>query len=149
MIMHKRSTNKYNAISYILAADDDLDDQELIKDALSDSDFNTDKLRFVSDGEELMSTLINADSLPSIILLDLNMPKKNGREALAEIKANTSLRHIPVIIFSTSDSTLDIKECYSLGTNAYMTKPNNYKDLVETMQILLDYWIGRSQIVTD
>lgn len=140
---------KLRSVSYILVADDDLDDQELIKDALVDSHFDEGKIQFVDDGMQLIESLDKCTILPSIILLDLNMPRKGGKEALAELKKSERYRHIPVIIFTTSDSEIDIKQCYSLGSNAFMTKPSSYYDLVETMKILTQYWIGQARIVFD
>ncbi len=142
-------SKKIRAVSYILVADDDADDQELIQDAFSDNEIVLDKLRFVDDGEELIHFLENAEILPSIILLDLNMPRKSGREALAEIKQNPTLKHIPVIMFTTSDSEVDIKECHMIGCNAYLTKPNNYIDLVSLMKDLISFWLLQAKIQYD
>jgi len=134
------------SISYVLVVDDDVDDQMLICDALSDSKLGNDKVKCVNDGEELMVALREAKTLPSFILLDLNMPKKDGRTALLEIKQDQRLRHIPVIIFSTSSTQTDIKDCYFRGSNTYITKPHSYKDLVDTMGDILQYWTTRAQI---
>tara|TARA_R110002153_G_scaffold145231_1_gene296502 strand:+ start:4254 stop:4715 length:462 start_codon:yes stop_codon:yes gene_type:complete len=142
-------SKKIRAVSYILVADDDVDDQELIQDAFLDNEIVLDKLRFVDDGEELIHFLENAKILPSIILLDLNMPRKSGREALAEIKQNPTLKHIPVIMFTTSDSEVDIKECHMIGCNAYLTKPNNYIDLVSLMKDLISFWLLQAKIQYD
>ncbi|ABG38954.1 response regulator receiver protein [Paraglaciecola sp. T6c] len=142
-------SKKLRAVNYILVADDDLDDQELIQDALADNAIGTDKLRFVNDGEELTRFLADAKTLPSIILLDLNMPRKSGREALDDIKQNPSFKHIPVVMFTTSDSDIDIKECHMLGCNAYLTKPNNYLDLVGSMKDLVSFWFFQAQILHD
>lgn len=142
-------SKKLRAVNYILVADDDLDDQELIQDALADNAIGTEKLRFVNDGEELIRFLANAKTLPSIILLDLNMPRKSGREALDDIKQNPSFKHIPVVMFTTSDSYIDIKECHKLGCNAYLTKPNNYLDLVGSMKDLVSFWFFQAQILQD
>ena len=84
-----------------------------------------------------------------LILLDLNMPRKSGREALIEIKKDVQFKHIPVVIFTTSDSEIDIKECYILGTNAYLTKPSNYIDLVALMKDLINFWFFQAKIVLD
>ncbi|MBU2877957.1 response regulator [Aliiglaciecola lipolytica] len=140
---------KLRAVSYILVAEDDLDDQELIRDALTENNLTLDKIKFAQDGEELISVLNSAEVLPNLILLDLNMPRKSGREALAEIKQDPRLKHIPVIIFTTSDSEIDIKECYFLGSNAYLTKPNNYFALVALMKDLINFWFCQAQMVID
>ncbi|GAB2689757.1 response regulator [Aliiglaciecola sp. 3_MG-2023] len=137
------------AVNHILVAEDDLDDQELIRDALTENNLALEKIKFAQDGEELISLLNTAEVLPNLILLDLNMPRKSGREALEEIKQNPKIKHIPVIIFTTSDSEIDIKECYFLGSNAYLTKPNNYVDLVELMKDLINFWFCQAQIIID
>jgi CheY-like chemotaxis protein len=149
MITKKKLTTQFRALSYILIADDDLDDQELLKDALEEAEFDTKKIRFVNDGKELVDSLGANSILPCMILLDLNMPRKGGREALAEIKANELYRHIPIIIFTTSDSDADVKACYSLGSNAFMTKPHSFIDLVDSMRVLLSFWFGLTLMVTD
>jgi len=131
----------------ILMADDDEDDCLLAKKALSQSNLSA-QLRFVKDGEELMDYLCeNGDydgekSLPKpdIILLDLNMPKMNGLEALKAIKCQPMLRHIPVIILTTSRAGHDICDSYSLGASSFITKPASFKGLVETMEMIKKYW---------
>jgi len=140
---------KLRSLSYILIADDDLDDQELLKDAFTDNSVDENKLKFVNDGFELLDALAKATILPSLILLDLNMPRKSGKEALVEIRSSEKLRHIPIIIFTTSDSDIDIKQCYTLGSNAYMTKPSQYQELVDSMQLLIQYWIGQTRLVIE
>ncbi|MFA3790659.1 response regulator [Aliiglaciecola sp. SL4] len=142
-------TKNLRAVNHILVAEDDLDDQELIRDALTENKLAMEKIKFAQDGEELISLLNSAEVLPSLILLDLNMPRKSGREALEEIKRDPKLKHIPVIIFTTSDSEIDIKECYFLGSNAYLTKPNNYFDLVVLMKDLINFWFCQAQIIVD
>ncbi|MGB3725634.1 MAG: response regulator [Glaciecola sp.] len=142
-------TNNTMKFDYLLVADDDIDDQELIKDALLENHLAAEKVQWVNDGEELMNVLDNTNKLPSLILLDLNMPRKDGRKALEEIKNNQQLKHIPVIIFSTSESIDDIKTCYNLGTNTYITKPHSYKELVDAMADIIRYWGARAQIVSD
>lgn len=134
-------------ISYILVADDDLDDQDLIKDALLESDLPQDKLRFVNDGEELLQTLAKATILPNLILLDLNMPRKSGLEALSEMRLNPELKHIPVVVFTTSSEQHDIRQSYLTGSNAFMTKPSTYVELLEAMQSFLSYWLVKAKVV--
>ncbi len=133
---------------YLLVADDDIDDQELIKDALSDNNLDLQKVKWVNDGEELMILLNKTTQLPSLILLDLNMPRKDGRKVLSEIKNSITLKHIPVVIFSTSESLEDIRDCYELGSNTYITKPNTYQELVDTIADIMKYWGSRAQIIT-
>jgi CheY-like chemotaxis protein len=130
----------------ILMADDDADDRMMAEKALRESRLSN-GLMFVEDGEELMNYLHHrgkyADAtqypLPGLILLDLNMPKKDGREALAEIKADPLLRRIPVVILTTSKAEEDILRSYDLGVNSYITKPVTFQGLVEAMKILNQY----------
>ncbi len=131
----------------ILIADDDVDDRMMMRDALEESRLAND-IRFVEDGEELMDYLQHrgkfedpADSpRPGIILLDLNMPKKDGREALKEIKSSPELWSIPVIVLTTSKAEEDIYRTYDLGVNSFITKPVSFDGLVEVMKALGRYW---------
>ncbi len=133
----------------ILIADDDPDDRFLAKEALEESRLANDIL-FVEDGEELMEFLHRkgryADgngkntTRPGLILLDLNMPKKDGREALSEIKADPVLRQIPIVVLTTSKSDEDIVRSYDLGVNSFITKPVSFEGLVEVMRTLQKYW---------
>jgi CheY-like chemotaxis protein len=130
-----------------LIADDDEDDRLLAEDALRENRLVND-LRFVEDGEELMEYLLQQGKYadprdaprPGLILLDLNMPKKDGREALQEIKSNDLLRRIPVVILTTSKAEEDILKTYDLGVNSFITKPVTFDGLVELMQLLGRYW---------
>jgi CheY-like chemotaxis protein len=130
----------------ILMADDDADDRLLAQDALAESKIPS-ELHFVEHGEELMDYLhkrgkFSAASAPrpELILLDLNMPKKDGREALREIKSNRDLRRIPVVILTTSQADTDIAQIYDLGANSFITKPVSFDALVKVMQTLGRYW---------
>ena len=131
----------------ILIADDDLDDCQMIREALQESRLLND-LHFVSDGEELLSYLLHQGKyqdeikypMPGIIFLDLNMPKKDGREALNEIKSNEKLRQIPVIVLTTSKAEEDIFRTYNLGVNSFITKPVAFDSLVQIMRDLGRYW---------
>lgn len=131
----------------ILMADDDADDRLLAKDALTECRLSND-LHFVEDGEELLDYLTRrgkytslADApRPGLILLDLNMPKKDGREALKEIRANPDLRKIPVVVLTTSKADTDIGRIYELGANSFISKPVSFDSLVEVMKILGRYW---------
>lgn len=132
----------------ILMADDDADDRLLTQEALGESRVIND-LRFVEDGEELMEYLChrgkyaNGDLAPrpGLILLDLNMPKKDGREALREIKADPNLRRIPVVVMTTSKTEEDIFRSYDLGASSFITKPVTFAGLVELMRTMGHYWI--------
>jgi CheY-like chemotaxis protein len=131
----------------ILMADDDPDDRMLTKEALQESRLAND-LRFVFDGEELMDYLMhrgaysdpNSAPRPGLILLDLNMPRKDGRQALREIKSSPRLRQIPVLVLTTSKAEEDIFNTYDLGVNSYITKPVTLEGLVGVMKALGRYW---------
>lgn len=123
----------------ILMADDDADDRLLTQEALEESRLVND-LHFVEDGEQLMSYLQNNTPLPGLILLDLNMPKKDGREALEEIKADPHLRRIPIVVLTTSKGEEDIYRSYDLGASSYITKPVTFAALVKVIQAIGKYW---------
>ena len=132
----------------ILLADDDEEDRELTRDALHDSKL-ANEMKCVVDGQDLMDYLrregrytdpaVDAPR-PGIILLDLNMPKKDGREALAEIKADASLRQIPVVVLTTSNDEQDVLRSYDLGVNSFITKPVTFAGLVEALSTWSRYW---------
>jgi CheY-like chemotaxis protein len=129
-------------------ADDDEEDRELTRDALQDARL-ANEMRFVVDGQDLMDYLrregpyvgseVDAPR-PGIILLDLNMPKKDGREALAEIKADANLRRIPVVVLTTSKDEEDVIRTYDLGVSSFITKPVTFAGLVEVMRTWSRYW---------
>ena len=131
----------------ILMADDDADDRLLARDALIESRLVND-LYLVADGQELMDYLRrqgkyedpSTSPRPGVILLDLNMPRKDGFEALAEIRSDPSLRQIPVVILTTSKTEEDIYRGYDLGANSFVTKPVTFEGLVEAMKALGQYW---------
>jgi CheY-like chemotaxis protein len=124
----------------ILMADDDAEDRMLAKKAL-DSVRLANDLRFVEDGQELLDYLRRTDvPRPGIVLLDLNMPRKDGREALREIKADPALRDIPVVVLTTSRAEADILRTYELGASSFITKPVTFDGLVEVMRALDKYW---------
>ncbi|MFT4586769.1 MAG: CheY-like chemotaxis protein [Candidatus Binatia bacterium] len=131
----------------ILLAEDDADDRLLARDALAESRIAND-LHCVEDGEELMNYLRRRNEYadphssprPGIILLDLNMPRKDGREALREIKEDPSLKSIPVIVLTTSKAEEDILRTYELGVSSYIRKPVTFDGLVKVMEALGNYW---------
>ena len=139
------SDNKRSII--ILIADDDAEDRMLLKEAMEENRLKN-TIQFVENGEELMDYLRNkgkyADkekySCPGLILLDLNMPKKDGREALKEIKEDAHLRLIPVVVLTTSKAEEDILNTYDLGVSSFNTKPVTFSSLVDTMKKLTEYW---------
>jgi CheY-like chemotaxis protein len=131
----------------ILMADDDEDDILLTHKALQKGKLlNT--LYSVQDGEELLDYLFHRGKYtdpakaprPGIILLDLNMPKKDGREALKEIKSHADLQDIPIVVFTTSKAEEDIYRSYKLGVNSFITKPVTFENMIEVMQALGKYW---------
>ncbi len=134
----------------ILMADDDEEDCMLAQEALREGRLNN-PLYFVNDGEQLLAFLrreapYETVPRPGLILLDLNMPRKDGREALTEIKASANLRLIPVVVMTTSKSETDIVRSYNLGANSYITKPVTFQGLVEVMVTLNRYWFEMVEI---
>lgn len=132
----------------ILMAEDDADDRLLVKEAFEENRLLND-LRFVRDGEELMDYLRRRGKFsdpersprPGLILLDLNMPRKDGREAMAEIKADPELRNIPIIVLTTSKIQEDVLRSYDVGASSYITKPVTFETLVEVIKTLGKYWL--------
>lgn len=132
----------------ILMAEDDADDRLLVREAFDESRL-LNELRFVEDGEELMEYLrrqgryASPDSSPrpGLILLDLNMPRMDGREALRAIKEDDDLRRIPIVVMTTSKAEEDIFRSYESGASSYITKPVTFERLVELMKALGQYWI--------
>lgn len=131
----------------ILMADDDPEDVMLAEEALEEARL-ANRFYSVCDGEELMDYLYRrgkyedpkSSPRPGLILLDLNMPRKNGFEALATIKNDPALRAIPVVVLTTSKTEEDIYRSYDLGVNSFISKPVSFEGLVKAMQILGEYW---------
>jgi CheY-like chemotaxis protein len=131
----------------ILIAEDDAEDRMLVKDALTESRL-ANNVHFVEDGEQLLDYLYNRGNYqdktlhpaPGLILLDLNMPKMDGREALREIKKDPKLRSIPIVVLTTSQAEEDVLKTYDLGVSSFITKPVTFASLVEIMKILGKYW---------
>lgn len=140
----------------ILIADDDEEDVMLSRDALKESRLAND-LHIVKDGEELTDYLYrkgkyadpSTSPRPGLILLDLNMPKKDGREALREIKQDPELRRIPIVVLTVSDADEDIYESYDLGVNSYVKKPVTFESLVNVMKAIGMYWFQIVQLPDD
>lgn len=147
---------KHRRAITILMADDDADDRLLAKDALAESRLTND-LYFVADGQELMDYLNrqgeyenpSSSPRPGVILLDLNMPRKDGFEALAEIRSDPDLRRIPVVILTTSKAEEDIYRGYDLGANSFVTKPITFDGLVDAMKALGQYWFEIVELPTE
>ncbi|WP_053404910.1 response regulator [Persicobacter sp. CCB-QB2] len=133
----------------ILIADDDIEDRLLAQEALEESHYKG-KTLFVEDGEELLDYLHGAGKyadrsaypLPSLILLDLNMPKKDGREALQEIKAHSCFQRIPIVVLTTSSADEDMVKSYDLGVNSFLNKPVQFDEFVALMNSLCTYWFS-------
>jgi CheY-like chemotaxis protein len=140
----------------ILMADDDAEDCQLVRDALRETGQLHD-LRFVRDGEELFDYLRYHGEYedpgiaprPDIILLDLKMPRKDGREVLREIKSDAQLRVIPVIVLTTSTAEDDILASYDMGVNSYITKPVTFRHWVEIVKIICEYWFDVAALPSD
>ncbi|MFZ0041085.1 MAG: response regulator [Solirubrobacteraceae bacterium] len=125
-------------------AEDDEDDRELARDAFADAGVKG-KIEFVFDGQELVDHLrkVARDPLserPTLIVLDLNMPRKDGREALAELKSDDVLCEIPVIVLTTSRDLADVQSCYCAGASSYVAKPVTHSGLVDVMRQIKNYW---------
>jgi CheY-like chemotaxis protein len=137
---------------FILIAEDDADDRFLLQTAFEENGF-TDTLEFVENGIELieyLSIIAQKKTLdvqyPGFILLDLNMPKKDGREVLKEIKQHPELKKIPVIIFTTTKNENEIRRSYELGANTYVVKPVSFDGLVKVIQEIRSYWFNTASI---
>ncbi|MEW5833980.1 MAG: response regulator [Pseudomonadota bacterium] len=134
----------------ILVAEDDADDRVLLSDAFAESGVEV-SIEFVADGVELMARLAERDLaadevLPDLVLLDLNMPRMDGREALRAIRDSERLRHLPAIILTTSKAELDIRLSYQLGANSYVTKPRRFEELITVLRSLERYWMDIVQL---
>ena len=142
--------DKHNKIPItILVCDDDEDDRLLTQQALEDAHVSN-NIQFVEDGEMLLDYLYQRGQFggetgkaprPGLILLDLNMPRMNGREALKIVKGDPTLRDIPIVVLSTSRLDEDVIRSYQLGVNSFITKPVTFSGLVEAMNVLGRYWL--------
>src|SRR5262245_58414702 len=144
---------KQSKAPVILFADDDPDDRMLVCDAFEESHLNCD-LRCVEDGEELIDylrrrgkyTSAQAAPRPALVLLDLNMPRKDGREVIREIKADPALRLIPIVVLTTTQAEEDIWRAYDLGVNSFIIKPVGFETLVEVVSTLGKYWFDTVEL---
>ena len=136
---------------FILVAEDDADDRFLLQTAFKEKGYD-DKLEFVENGVELIEFLTkieNHDSqydYPYFILLDLNMPKKDGRETLKEIKQHPVFKKIPVVVFTTTKNESEIRRCYELGANTYVVKPVSFEGLARVLQDIRTYWSNAAAV---
>jgi CheY-like chemotaxis protein len=128
--------------SSILIVDDDADDRDIVRDAFLTNDDKTEYV-LLENGDALLQYLHEnvSNSLPTLIMLDLNMPGKDGREALKEIKSTSSFQKIPIIVFTTSSSDRDKQTAYESGANCFVTKPDTFDKLVEVAGCILKLWL--------
>ncbi len=148
--------NKLGSPITILMAEDDADDRLMTKEAFEESRLNND-LRFVCDGVELMDYLHRRGQYsdpetsprPGLILLDLNMPKKDGREALRDIKSDPNLKNIRVVVLTTSKAEEDIFRTYDLGAASYITKPVTFAALADIVKTMGKYWLEIVELPND
>ena len=137
---------------YILIAEDDMDDRYLMKTALEETGI-IEEVRYVENGVEVINfleTVIEKNGVynyPKLILLDLNMPKMDGREVLKKIKSHEVYRKIPVVVFSTTKNQLEVNRCYDLGANTYIIKPVSYDSLVDTIRQICAYWFNTATLL--
>jgi two-component system, response regulator len=139
----------------ILIAEDDADDRYMITRALKEAGLN-DSVETVDDGVDLLDYLRGKGKFaettrirPRVVLLDLNMPRMSGREALVEMKQDPSLRLIPVVILTTSSSPVDVAESYAAGANAYVRKPEKYGDLASVADMVVRFWCRTVEVAPD
>ena len=130
-----------NTFPTILLADDDTEDRMIMEESFTELGFS-DAIHFVENGEKVLSYLddiVADESLPKLVVLDLNMPRMNGTQALKALKANPRYKHIPVVIFSTSVNTIEMQECLKTGAVSYIVKPVTYKECLETAKSFYEY----------
>jgi CheY-like chemotaxis protein len=137
---------------FILIAEDDADDRYLLKTAFEEKGFR-EKIAFVENGLELLNFLNAIKSkdgaekvYPGFVMLDLNMPKKDGREVLREMKQHPEFRKIPVIVFTTTKNVNEIQRCYELGANTYIVKPVSFDALLKVIDDISSYWFQTASV---
>lgn len=130
----------------ILVAEDDADDQMLLTQAFNATGFRG-SLQFVADGVELIARLGNPD-LPDLVLLDLNMPRLSGHDALQRMRGQDRLRGLPVVVLTTSASSDDVARAYRSGANTYLQKPRSFGALVKLTELLQRYWLELARLPT-
>lgn len=137
---------------FILVAEDDSDDRFLLESAFKEKGYD-DRIEFVENGVELIEFLGNIhdkkhghEHYPYFILLDLNMPKMDGREVLKEIKQHPVFKRIPIIVFTTTKNENEIRRCYELGANTYVVKPVSFDGLLRVLDDIRGYWFNTAAI---
>jgi two-component system, chemotaxis family, response regulator Rcp1 len=139
-----------NQLPQVLLVDDNPADVVLAREALAGGRHHS-HINSVEDGMEAIAFLHRtgryADAArPDLVILDLNLPKKDGRAVLADVKVDANLRSTPIVVFSTSRSALDIKRSYELGANCYVSKPTNLTEYFQVMQSIEDFWFGSASL---
>ncbi|CAN5248300.1 response regulator [soil metagenome] len=131
----------------IVIAEDDSDDRLLLETAFKETGLET-ELVFAQNGVDLLRLLTEKEPslYPRVIIMDLNMPKKDGRESLKELKQHPTLKRIPVIVFTTTKNEAEISRCYELGANSYVVKPDSYSDLLKVVNQLKSYWFETASV---
>ncbi len=129
---------------FILVVEDSPDDQELFRIALKKNNM-IHEVRIASDGIEACDVLFASDTMPDLILLDLNLPKLDGVGVLKRIRADARSRHVPVVVLSSSRERDDVARCYLAGANSYVQKPIDFSEFVTTTQTLGRYWLELNQ----
>jgi CheY-like chemotaxis protein len=136
----------------ILVAEDDMDDRFLLQTAFRETG-DAELLKFVDNGIEVISYLDAAEknngeknNFPEIIILDLNMPKKDGKEVLSELKQHPLFKKIPVIVYTTTKNELEVRKCYELGANTYIVKPISFDSLCRVVKSIRTYWLSTASI---
>lgn len=140
--------NKRNHSAKVLLIEDSPEDAEMIKDALIDTPMSEDAIKWVEDGQEaldyLFQTAANLETnivLPKLILLDLKLPKVHGLTVLEKVKSNARLKHIPIVVLTSSQEDVDVREAYERGTNSYIIKPVDFTAFNEAVQQVARYWL--------
>jgi CheY-like chemotaxis protein len=132
----------------LIMADDDPDDRLLTREAFEEAGYHG-AFDFVEDGQQLLDRLRRPQvPVPDVILLDLNMPRMSGHEALRELKADPAFRRIPIIVLTTSSAEEDVVRSYDLGVNSFITKPGSFADLTAVARRLLEYWLDTVKLPT-
>lgn len=136
-------------LGWMLIVEDDEDDYLLLQDAFESAGVRV-RLKWAKDGEEAIACLKDSQkteaSLPLLIILDLNMPKVDGRQVLKEVRSSSEYRHIPVIILTNSHSQQDAKSAYAMGANSFVRKPAGFHELEEFVRVFCKYWFFHSKL---